>query len=240
MGAHELLAREIVQVRGEPLGHAPRVAEDQGRVVRADQLDEARVDVRPDAGARFGRQVDGPVGGGRGVQCELGHVVDRDDDLQLQILARAGVDDRDGTRPFGRVTPEEVRDLVERALRGRQRDALRRSLRDRCEPFEADHEVRAALRRCHRVDLVDDHVLDRTQRLACARREHEVERLRGRDQDVGRRAHQRLAFLAGRVAGAHAHRRHPQRNPEPLGREGDAGQWRAQVLLDVDGERAQR
>ena len=81
----------------------------------------------------------------------------------------------------------------------------------------------------------------RAQRLACARREHQVERLGRGDQDVGRRAHERLAFLAGRVAGAHRRRvGASQRDAEAFGGERDAGERRAQVLLDVDGERAQR
>ena len=69
----------------------------------------------------------GPSVGWRRVLRELGHVVDRDDDLELQLLARAGVDDRDRARPVGRVAAEEVRDLVERSLRRREPDALRRA-----------------------------------------------------------------------------------------------------------------
>ena len=111
---------------------------------------------------------------------------------------------------------------------------------DLVEPLQAQHQVRAPLGGCHRVDLVDDHVLDRPQRLPCARRQHQVERFRRRDEDVGRRADERLSFLAGRVAGPHRNGRHAQRGSEPFGCEADAGERRAQVLLDVDGERAQR
>ena len=50
-----------------------------------------------------------------------------------------------GRGPVGGVAAEEARDLVERALRGREADALRRLRRDRVEPLEREREVRAAL-----------------------------------------------------------------------------------------------
>ena len=98
----------------------------------------------------------------------------------------------------------------------------------------------AALRRRERVDLVDDDGLHAAQRVAGARREHQVERLGRRDQDVGRVAHQLLALLARRVAGAHRDRGRVERRAEAFGREGDAGERGAKVLLDVERERAQR
>ena len=49
-----------------------------------------------------------------------------------------------------------------------------------------------------------------------------------------------LALLGRRVAGAHGDGGRRERRAEALGRERDAGERRAQVLLDVDGERAQR
>ena len=234
-----------LRLRGQPLREPTGVAEDEGRVVLADQLDQPRVDVRPDARPRLDTQVDRPVGRagvvlGRRVLRELGHVVDGDDDLELQLLARTGVDDRDRTGAVRPEATEEPRDLVERTLRRGEADALRRAVRDLVEPFEAQHEVRTALGGRHRVDLVDDHVLDGAQRLTRARRQHEVQRLGRRDQDVGRRADERLPVLARRVTGAHPDGRRPERDPEPLGREADARDRRAQVLLDVDGERAQR
>ena len=52
------------------------------------------------------------------------HVVDRHDDLQLERLARAGIDDRDlAVRPDA---AEEAGDRLERPLRGAEADALRR------------------------------------------------------------------------------------------------------------------
>ena len=108
------------------------------------------------------------------------------------------------------------------------------------EAFERQGEVRATLRGRERVDLVDDHPAHRAQRVACPRREHEIERLGRGDEDVGRRAQQRGAFLALGVAGAHAHDRYVARHAEPFGRQLHASKRRAQVLVDVDGERAQR
>src|SRR6185436_5425473 len=48
-----------------------------------------------------------------------------------------------------------------------------------------------------------------------------------------------LADLGRRVARAHADRGWRERNAQALGGERDAGERRAEVLLDVDGERAQ-
>ena len=98
------------------------------------------------------------------------------------------------------------------------------------EPLQRQRQVRPPLGLGDRVDLVDDHRLDAGEDLAGARGEHQVERLGGGDQDVGRRfAHRPALFLAG-VAGAQADR--------DVG--ADAAQRRAQVALDVVGERLQR
>ena len=91
------------------------------------------------------------------------------------------------------------------------------------EPLEREGEVRAALGGGERVDLVDDHRARRWRSVvARRRRQHQVEGLGRRDQQVGRAAQQRLAIVAPSVAGAHRHRRHVERLAEPLGREADA------------------
>ena len=99
--AHELFAGELVEVRREPLGGAARVAEHDRGAVREDQLEHARVHVRPDALVGLGR-VEAERVGGRArrlrVRAGLGHVVDRDDHLDVELLARAGVDDGDRAR----------------------------------------------------------------------------------------------------------------------------------------------
>ena len=60
---------------------------------------------------------------------------------------------------------EEPGDLLQRALRGRQPDALRWPLAQRLEPLEREHQVGAALGGRERVDLVDDDGLDVAQRV---------------------------------------------------------------------------
>ena len=168
------------------------------------------------------------------------HVVDRHDDLDLERLAHAGIDDLHPARRLADEAAQEPRRLLERALRGGQPDALRRLVGDLLEPLEREREMGAALGGRHRVDLVDDHGLDALQRLACRRREHQVERLGRGDQEVGRAADELLALVGRRVAGAHRDLGCGERHADPLGREADAGERRAEVLLDVEREGAQR
>ena len=102
------------------------------------------------------------------------HVVDRDDDLDLERLAHAGVDDRDRPRP----TLARRRPSVpprNRAISSSGRcvaDSPIRCGEDRSpadpvvEALEGEGQVAAALGGGQRVDLVDDHGLDAAQRLA--------------------------------------------------------------------------
>ena len=158
-------------------------------------------------------------------RAELAHVVDRDDDLEVELLARAGVDERD--RPAAaRRTGRSPRAAAASPTARCAASAARRAL----EPLDRERQVRAALRAGDRVHLVEDQRLDRAQRLARLRGEHQVERLRRRDQDVGRLLEQLAALLLRRVAGAHgdAHLRL------------EARERPAQVALDVVVERLQR
>ena len=155
-------------------------------------LEDAGVDGGPDA---LARRPAGRRAAGRLVEhlAQLAHVLDGDDDLELERLADAGVDDGDRAGLAGPcVAAEEAGDLVEGPLRGRQADALRRPLAQLVEPLERQHEVRAPLGRRQRVDLVDDDGLDVAQGVPRPRGEHEVEALRGGDEQVGRVAHERL------------------------------------------------
>ena len=54
VGADQRLAGQLVERRGEPLGEAPAVDEDQRRGVRLDQLQQPRMDGGPDRRARSG------------------------------------------------------------------------------------------------------------------------------------------------------------------------------------------
>ena len=177
--------------------------------MRADELENLGVDRGPDRLLLLG----------------LAHVVERDDHLQVELLRAACVHELD-------LAParDEAADLLQRSLRRRQADPLDRLTGQAVEPLEAEREVRAALGARDGVHLVDDHRLDPAQRLARLRGEQQEERLRGRDQDVGRLAHHRGALLLRRVAGADADAQ----------LRAQAGQRPAQVALDVVVERLQR
>ncbi len=167
----QLLAGRLVQALREPLRQAPAVGEDDRAPVGADELEEARVDRRPDARAH--------VAEGHGSArlflrrehlAEPGHVLDRDDDLELERLAAAGIDDFD--LASGSDPAEEAGDRLERALRRRQADPLEAwgVLRSEVlKALEREREMRPALRAGDGVDLVDDHRLDAAQRLAARR-----------------------------------------------------------------------
>ena len=171
-----------------------------------DQLEQRGVDRRPDAAAhRPGR--------GRAADrllddlAERAHVVDRDDDLDSSGLRMPASTIVTGRQAAVVVAPaEEAGDLVERALGGRQPDALRRGsvAARRSSRSSVSGEVGAPLGGGQRVDLVDDHRLDAAQRLARLRGEHQVERLGRGDQEVGRVADQPAALVGRGVAGAHA------------------------------------
>ena len=156
------------------------------------------------------------------------HRLDRDVDLQVERLAHAGVDDRARAAR----ADHEAADLLERVLRRGEPDALRLVpvALQRGEALERQREVRAALGRGDRVDLVDDDRLDVREDLARAAGEHEVQRLGRRDEDVRRVAAHRGAVLLRRVAGADA-------DGEVRA---DAAQRRAEVAVDVVGERLER
>ena len=117
MSAHELLARELVESLREPLAQAPAVREDDRALVAPDQLEDPRVDRRPDARSqvRADRRAAGLLLMGQDV-TDGAHVVDRHDDLQVERLSGARIDDRDlAVRPDA---AEEASDRVERPLGG--------------------------------------------------------------------------------------------------------------------------
>ena len=229
--ACDLFLGQLVQPNGEPLREAPVVDEDDRRAVLPDELEDGGVDRGPDrAGRRLVARrhhdvvVDDRLGElERG--AELAQVLDRDDDLEVELLARPGVDELDRA-----VAGDEPADLLERALRRREADPLRRLLEQRVEPLQRERQVGAALGAGDGVHLVDDHGLDPAERLARLRGQHQEERLRRRDQDVGRLLHELAPLLLGRVARADA--------DAEVGL--DPGERPAQVPLDVVVERLQR
>ena len=76
--------------------------------------------------------------------------------------------------------------------------------------------------------------------VAGGRREHQEQRLGGGDQDVGWPGDQFPPLSRRRVAGADADADARIGQAEPLCRTGDAGERRAQVAFDVDGQRLER
>src|SRR5215207_9662022 len=195
VGARDLFLRQLVEAEREAFRESAVVDEDDGGAVGANELEQLRVDGRPDRlrpALSPGSEQVGQLGARRG----LAHVLDRDDDLEVELLRAAGVDEPD--RAPAR---HEAPDLLHRALRRRERDALDVHVDEPDEALDAEREVGAALRPGDGVDLVQDHRLDGSEHLAGARGEDQKERLGRRDQDVRWLAAHRLALLRRRVAG---------------------------------------
>jgi len=129
----------------------------------------------------------------------LAHVLDRDDDLEVELLSAPGIDDL----ALALGADEELRDRLQRPLCGRETDPLRvlATLRrhEMGQALERQRQVGAALRLRDGVDLVHDHDVGPGQRLAHLGGHDQVQRLGRRDQDIGRVALHRLTLLLGRV-----------------------------------------
>ena len=286
MRAHQRLAGQLVERAGQPLGEPPAVDEEQRRLVRANQLEQPRVNRRPDrrrapAAAPPGRSAPRPARPRRAMSstgtsmrsssCFLSEastmVTGRNSrgacaSSRTRRAARLRLPSSgDRASALGALRPPCAR--LRRGSRARRRRGsapLRRAdaawPRGRCaaaaagrpraraqrlQPLERQRQVRAALAGHERVDLVDDHRVDRRQPLARVRREQQEQRLGRGDQDVGRRR-------AGTArARSPACRRCGWRSPAwstatpaRRGDVGDAGERRAQVALDVHGQRLER
>ena len=128
----------LVDPGGQSLGQPPGVGEHDGRVVRLDQVDDARLDIRPDR-----------------VVLQVGHVRHRHLHGEPRTSWRpAG---HDGRRSSGltrnRATSSAGRTVADRLI------PLRRGLQQRVETFQRQRQVRAALGARHGVHLIDDHRL---------------------------------------------------------------------------------
>ena len=126
VGERHLRAGKLVERAREPLREAPAVDEDHRRAMRPDELEQPRMDGRPDASPL---RPGGSRPGGDLLQlAEPGQVVDRHLHPDLQLLLRSRVDDRHRPRPpflpGGLSAAEQARHLVERALGGGEADAL--------------------------------------------------------------------------------------------------------------------
>ena len=164
------LRRQLIEARGQPLRHPPRVDEDDGRAMLADQLQEPWMNGRPDAPPRHSRLSLRDHGCALpGASLEVGHVLHRHLDRYLQRLSHAGVDDLHVPAHAAK----EARHHLEGTLGRGQADALRLGFGQSPQPLEAQGQVGAALGGGHRVDLVDDHPAHRVEQLAGGTGEHQ-------------------------------------------------------------------
>ena len=195
--------------------------------MRLDQLEQLGVDRRPDRAARRLAAADERVEVGRRASRpgstidSTGTWISRSSSLRTPVSTIRHV----------RVGPTRKRAIsssgfwvADSPIRWTSRPAAAR------QPLERQRQMRAALGRGDRVDLVDDAPLGAGEQLLRAAGQHQVQRLGRRDQDVRRLAQHRLALALGRVAGPH---RHLQVGADPA-------QRHAQVAVDVVGERLQR
>ena len=213
-------AQPFRQMARQALGQAPRIDEHQGRAVLRDQLGEPVVDALPDL-----------VRHHRFEWC-------RRFERQIARTGMAGVDDRAGVVGHAE---QEAGDQLDRLLRRRQPDALQAAAAQRGQAFERERQMRAALVRRQRVDLVDDHrARGGEHRAARLGTEQDVERFRRGDDDVRRAPAHAVALGCRRVAGAHQGADLDLGQALRAQRVGDAGQRRLEVALDVVRQRLER
>ena len=144
----------------------------------------------------------------------------------------------DGDRP---AAGEERRDLVDRTDGGRQPDALRRAASS-----SASSRSRVSARCAPRL-VAQTAWTSSTITVSTPRSASRAAEVSSRNSDsgvvirmsAGRRANS-AALVGRRVAGAHRHRDVGLGQVEPGRGLADAGQRRAQVALDVDGQRLER
>jgi hypothetical protein len=226
VGRDGALAQRLAQLVGQALGHAPRVDEDERRVVLLD----VRGDAREHVGHLLRR--------GHGLEVLL-----RQLDRQVQRAAVPDVDHLAARTAVlqaaaGGVAHEQPRHRLDRSLGGREPDAHGAPIAEPIEALEAEHQMRSALVARDGVDLVDDHRLDRAQDLAALLGgDHQEERLGRGDQDLGRLAQHRGACGGGGVTAAHPGAQLGNGVTQLAGPRGDLAQWLLEVLLDVGGER---
>ena len=135
------------------------------------------------------------------------------------------------TSSIGRPPGDEPADLLQRALRRREADALRRPLRERLEPLEREREVRAALRPA--TAWTSSTITVSTVRRSS--RAREVSSIRNSDSGVVIRMSGGVRSICARSRCGVSPVRTADRQPEPSPASGAA-----QVALDVVVERLQR
>ena len=244
VGAGHLLLGQLVEAQGEALGQAAVVDEDDRRAVGPHQLEDLRVHRRPDRapGALGARQLDGVVADRRRRVGQLAHVLDRDPDLQVELLGAAGVDHRHrpraGPRRPGR--PGSGRSRTAGAAwptgrsAGRRRPASRSS-RSRLRARWAPRLVAATA--WISSTMIEPGALEDRR---AARGEEQVQALRGGDEDVRRLAEHPRTLGLGGVARADGDRERRQLDAPARRGVGQAVERGAQVALDVVVQRLER
>jgi len=218
-----VVVEALAQGLERPLGARAGVGKDQRVGVGVDQVVQLLVEPAPD---RLVRRPD--------------EVVDRAVDLQVELAGEPGVDDLAVAWLAALAADEKVRHRLQWLDRRRTADSGRGAVGQVFESLQRHREVRAALVRRERVNLVDDDVLDGPELLAELRGvEQDGERLGRRVEDVWRlREHPLASRVVGvAVAGGVAHLRRFAPVGESLA---DAVERFGQVAVNVVRERLQR
>ena len=170
VGSCELALGELVQTQGEALGQAPVVDEDDRRAVRLDELEQGRIDRRPD---RAARDLDpGPIStpsASTGTDSEAVLCSSRMSSTGTTTSRSSSLRVPASTRVISRPVPATKRPISRAAAASRKTDALERLGVRALEPLEREREVRAALRAGDGMHLVEDQRLDPAEHLATLR-----------------------------------------------------------------------
>ena len=221
VGGDMFFAEAVRQLPGDALRHSAGVDEDERGAMLLRQRRDPFVDLRPDFRRHHGFER-------------------RRRDFQGEVAAAdvPGVDDLAIRRPCA---DEKARHGLDRLLRGRQADPLQLAAAQILQSLQRQRQMRAALVRRQRVNLVDDHRPRRRQHFPAGfGTQQNVERFRRRHHDMRRPPTRAVAFGLRSVAGSHPGADIDVRQPLSPQRLADAGQRRLQIFLDVVGQRLQR
>ena len=210
--ARQLLPRQLVERRRQPLGQAPAVHEDQGRAVGADELQQPRMDRGPDRAARrrrrraLRRAPGSADAAARRDMSSTGTSTRR----SRRLPAPASTIDTGRARHVrARLAAAQVaRHLLQRALGGGEADALQAGSR-RAPAAARGDSARWAPRLVPTMVWISSTITTSTAASiarACEVRTRNSDSGRG-DQDVGRVAGHARALRGRGVAGADADRR---------------------------------
>ena len=190
---------DLVEPGREPLREPAGVGEHDGGLVGQHQVHDLLLHMRPDGRLRL--QPGGRAGVERaGRALQVGHVLHRDGDGEVPVLARRRRHDFH-RRGAGQELGHELPGLHG----GGEPDPLRGFGQQRVQPFQRDGEVGAALGAGNGVDLIDDDGVHLAEGLPGLGRQHQEQRLRGGDEDVRRVAEQDAPVRRRGVPGPDAH-----------------------------------